>query len=299
MLPVTESFLNIFEKYRMRPTAVDQYESTGKQKLAGSLERSIAARAPIKFAMLGLPFKSTNIRDKVLGPLPDLGEELTIRNFEDFNNEVKQVYAPGIKIIVASDGYVFNDLLKVEDKVVDEYKEINESFFSNSTVDILDINDFYSGNSLSEKRDKLMLQFGYSWEKMQEEILFNPDVNMLYVSMIHFMEEELADKEFVSKNQLHKAAKKLTREMMLRNEAYNKLVRHELTDCIRLSMHQSVNNGYKYSFKLIPGEHTMHSPWHSTVVVADDEVITVHKKDAIAAGYELVYKNNQPYNFVK
>lgn len=292
-----QQILNIFEGYRMAPTTIDQYEQTGKALLASKMQTFVAQNKPIGFAMLGLPFKSTNTRDKVLGKLPDLGEELMVKNFEQFNAAVKAVYAPGIKIIVASDGYVFNDLLDVNDQTVEHYKEINNAFATDHTMNILDLNNFYTGQSITTKREKLMQQFGYTWERMEHEILFNPDVNMLYKGMIRFMEEELADKPYVSNSQRHKEAKRLSRLMMLRNEAYNQLVRKELADSIRLSMHQSVNNGYKYSFKLIPGDQTMYSPWHCSIVLNGTQAITMHKADAEKAGYELVYKNGQPYNY--
>ena len=297
-MQTTQQILNIFEGYRMQPTQIDQYENTGKPILAEMIDRFVSFNDPIKFAMLGLPFKSTNIRDKVLSDLPDLGEELTIKNFETFNNHVKQVYSPGVSITVASDGYMFNDVLGVSDYTVQEYRRITEGYRNDSSVEIVDINDFFSSPSTSSNREKIMQQFGYTWEKIEQEMLFNPDVQMLYKGMIRFMEEELANKTFPSNSQLHKAAKKLSREMMLRNEAYNQLVRKELNDHIRLSMHPSVNNGYKYSFKLIPGEHTQYSPWHCAIVMNGNEAVTMHRIDAVNAGYKLVYKGKQPYNFV-
>lgn len=298
MNQITQNLLDVFEGYRMQPLAIDQYECAGKQILASAFEKAIVNNSPIRFAMLGLPFKSINKRDKVLGELPDLGEELTIKNFEAFNESIKAIYAPGINITVASDGYMFNDILQVADKTVERYKEITESFRSNSTVNILEVDSFYQEKNPRVNREKVMQQFGYTWDKMEQEILFNPDVNLLYKGMIRFMEEEIAFKDFPSGNQRHKEAKRLSREMMLRNEAYNKLVRHELNDHIRLSMHPSVNNGYKYSFKLIPGQHTHHSAWHSSIVMVGREAITMHRADAEKAGYQLVYKGNQPYNYI-
>lgn len=298
MQPLTQAILNVFEGYRMAPTAIDEYESKGKQILSERIDSFIATSQPIRFAMLGLPFKSINKRDKVLGDMPDLGEELTIKNFETFNNAIKQIYAPGINIRVASDGYMFNDILGVKNETVNIYKAVTTEYRTNSTVDIIDINDFFTGNDAEANRNKIMQQFGYTWERMEQEILFNPDVQMLYKSMIRFMEEEIAAKDFASGNQRHKEAKRLTREMMLRNEAYNQLVRKELADHIRLSMHPSVNNGYKYSYKLIPGTNTKHSPWHAAIVMRQNEAITMHKADAVAAGYKLITKNGQPYNFV-
>lgn len=294
----TTQIVDAFSGYRMAPTAIDQYESAGKQILAERIDKFVSNGEPVRFAMLGFPFKSTNTRDKVLGPLPDLGEELTVKNFEAFNSAITAIYKPGVNITVASDGYVFNDLLGVTDRTVADYTAMSQHYGHNGTLKIIDLNDFYSGDSLAGKRDRLMQQFGYTWEKMEQEILFNPDVNFLYRGMLRFMEEELAYQDFPSNNQRGKAAKKLVREMMLRNEAYNLLVRKELADHIRLSMHPSVNNGYKYSFKLIPGEHTRHSAWHCVIVMRNGEAVTMHKSEAVAAGYELVTKDGQPYNFI-
>lgn len=298
MNQTTQNILNVFESYRMAPTAIDQYETSGKQILADRISTFAASNSPISFAMLGLPFKSTNTRDKVLGKLPDLGEELTIQNFSNFNEDIKRVYAPGINMVVASDGYVFNDLLGIADTTVEQYKEINQHMGASGPMKILDINDFYGGQSISLKREKLMDQFGYTWEKMEQQILFNPDVNFLYRGMLKYWDTEMACRNFESKSQRAKYAKKLVREMMLRNEAYNMLVRKELGDHIRLSMHQSVNNGYKYSFKLIPGQHTHHAAWNAVVVMRGEEAITMHKADAEKAGYQLVHKDGQPYNYV-
>lgn len=298
MNPVTNKIVEAFGNYRMAPTAIDQYESKGKQILAERIDGFVAQGQPIKFAMLGFPFKSTNTRDKVFGPQPDLGEQLTVQNFVDFNKTISSIYTPGVKITVASDGYVFNDLLGVADSTVADYTAISQDYSRAGIFQIIDLNDFYSGHDLAGKRTRLMDQFGYTWEKMEQEILFNPDVNFLYRGMLRFMEEELAWQNFPSKSQRGKAAKKLVREMMLRNEAYNMLVRKEMSDYIRLSMHPSVNNGYKYSFKLIPGQHANHSAWHCVIVMRGNEAITMHKADAIAAGYELVTKDGKPYNFV-
>lgn len=53
--------------------------------------------------------------------------------------------------------------------------------------------------------------------------------------MIRFMEEELANREHASKSQLHKAAKKLAKQMMFANESYSGLVAKEFAHAIRLS----------------------------------------------------------------
>lgn len=298
MNTTVENILNVFQNYRMRPTPNDQYEEKGKDVLRNKIAAYVAKHTAIDFVMLGFPFKSTNIRDKVIGILPDLGEELTLKNFAKFNEDIKTVYNAGVQLHVVSDGFIFNDVLNVEDKIVYGYKEVSVDMGKNSPVSWYDLNDFYSGDNLVSKREKVVDQFGITEEKLQQEILFNPDFNYLYNGMIRFMEEELAMNTYPSRNQLHKAAKKLTREMMFRNEAYSNLVREEFSSMVRLSMHPSVNNGAKYSFQLIPSPKAYHSAWHCAIAVGESgELETVHRKDAEQAGYELVYQSGRPYYF--
>lgn len=292
-----KNLVEIFEHFRMEPTPIDQFEVTGRAVLEAKMAPWVAALEPIRFVMLGFPFKSINVRDKVLGPLPDLGEELTLKNFAAFNAEVKLVYEPGVNITIVSDGFIFNDLLGVNGNAVQDYKAVSIGLQGRAPVTWYDLNDFYTGHDLPGKREKVMKHFGVTPEKLEQEILINPDTNFLYRGMIKFMHEELSIKTFASASQLQKAAKKLTREMMFRNEAYSNLVREEFADHVRLSMHPSVNSGAKFSFKLIPGANTHHSAWHAAVVKMPNEFITMHRRDAEAAGYRIINNYGRPYNF--
>jgi pyoverdine/dityrosine biosynthesis protein Dit1 len=294
--------IDIFERFMMQPTIIDQFDKVGREVLREKLSFFVILNRPIDFVMLGFPFKSTNIRDKVIGTLPDMAELKTLENFTRFNSQIKEVYPPGVHIHIVSDGFIFNDLLNVPDQTVVSYKHLSMDFGMSSNAPMLwyDLNDFYKGNDLREKREKVVNDFGITAEKLETDILMNPDVNYLYRGMIIFMEEELAMQTFPSKNQHTKAAKSLARQMMFRNEAYSNLVRQEFSSMIRLSMHPSINNGAKYSFQLIPSENARHSAWHSVLVVDEKgELSTVHRKDAEAAGHQLIYQDNRPFYFLK
>lgn len=282
---LADNIVGVFEKYRMMPSAIDEFEQKGKSVFVDKIHNYVKNNRTIEFVMLGFPFKSTNTRDKVISNVPDLGEKMSIDTFKSFTSEINAIYATGAKISIMSDGLIFNDVLEVDGKVVEAYKEICMDLASGVSFDILDLNDFYTRGSIESKRTMLMDEFGISYEQLQEKILFDADTNHLYSGMIRFMREELAMKSFPSGNQLQIAAKKLTKEMMLRNEAYSILVRRLYQDSIRLSMHPSVNNGSKFSFQMIPN--TTHSAWHSAIAMDDVNVTSMHKKDAIANGYEL------------
>lgn len=291
--------LDVFETFMMPRTTIDQYQEKGKPLLFDKMSQFVNKNKPIEFVMLGFPFKSTNIRDKVIGIKPDMGEELTLSNFKRFDREIRKIHEPGVVINMVSDGYVFNDLLGVDDKIVQEYKEISMDFAKTGPVKFYDLNDFYSSSSLQTKRSKVIEQFGVDETHLEREILINPDVNFLYKGMIRFMSEELAMLPYNSGNQLHKAAKKLARDMMFRNEAYSNLVRSEFSDKIRISMHPSVNSGAKYSFQLINSPKAQHSAWHCAIVVHENnEVETIHRKEAEAKGYEMVTVNGTAHHFL-
>jgi pyoverdine/dityrosine biosynthesis protein Dit1 len=161
------------------------------------------------------------------------------------------------------------------------------------------LEDAYSQySSLAQMRERLALHYGITDVELERRILMDADVNMLYRGMIRFMEAELAMKEMPSRNQLNKAAKLLARQMMLRNEAYSGLVNENFKDHIRLSMHPSINNGKKFSFQLIQSEKAIYSPWHGALLVDEmGDLATIHKKDAIEKGYELVMENGRPYYY--
>lgn len=295
---MTERIVEIFEGFRMPPTAIDQYLQGGREALIEKLAPFVSSGKTIQFVMLGYPFKSTNHRDKTIGEMPDMAEEVSIQNFRRFGQAISQVHPAGVQLNIASDGYVFNDLLEEKDQVVEAYGEFVKAMTQDTPVSLFNLMDFYQGASLQSARDKVMDQFGITDVELEKRILFDADVNALYRGMIHFMEEEVAFKPFPSRNQLHKFAKALARKMMFRNEAYSHLVSQEFSTAIRLSMHPSTNNGAKYSFQLVPGPKSRFSPWHSALLVSrNGEHETIHKKDAEAAGYELVMREGRPYNY--
>lgn len=293
-----ELILNVFEGFRMNPLSTDQYEVIGKQILRDKIGVFVCQNKPILFSIMGFPMKSTNTVHKVLGTLPDAAEEATLANFARFNQCIKQVYEPGVIITIASDGFAFNDVLGVNESCVDAYQEVSTDMIGDAPVTILNLRDFYDRNTtILNLQAKLNAQFGITEEELTRRILFDADVNTLYRGMLRFMEEEVAWQPFPSKNQQAKKAKILTREMMLRNEAYSGLVRSQLGDHIRLSMHPSINNGVKYSFELIPT--ARYSAWHSTLLVnADGNHTTIHRSDAEQTGHELIFKDGRPYNFL-
>lgn len=294
----TNAILDVFQEFRMAPTAIDQYEQAGKELLRQKIQSFVVAGEPLRFVMLGYPMKSPNFRDKVLGVLPDLAEQVSLQNFSRFADRIKEVYAPGANVTIVSDGYVFSDVLQVKDGIVAAYEEVVRDMSKDFPITIYNAGEFYSKRfSIATVREKIITQFGVTDAELERRILMQPDTNMLYRGMIKFMTGDLAIRDFISNSQLHKNAKIVARQMMVRNEAYGNLVSVEFADHIRLSMHPTVNNG-KYSFQLIPSPKAWTSPWHAALVVGKDGMYeTIHRKDAQQRELELVYADGRPFYF--
>lgn len=63
---------------------------------------------PIKLVLPAFPAKSPNRVDKVLGYLPDLGEELALAHLDGMCETIAEFYGPGAEVHIASDGIVYS-----------------------------------------------------------------------------------------------------------------------------------------------------------------------------------------------
>ena len=67
------------------------------------------------------PTKSPN-PNKVLGTLPDMAERLSLSFLNHLCQRIQLHYAPGMRILICSDGHVFGDLIRVADPAIDAYQ---------------------------------------------------------------------------------------------------------------------------------------------------------------------------------
>lgn len=293
-----DQVMGVFNTFRMPDSNISRWAEGGAEVLRSKLEPFVNNGREIQFLMLGYPFKSTNHQHKTLGTLPDLAEEVSLKQIASFGSAVRAVYPKGLKLTVLSDGFVFNDLLGEDEGVVDRYHDVTLGMAKDAQapVEIKTLKDLYPGSSLSAAREKMSSTFGITDVELERRILVDPNINWLYRAMIRFMEEETANRPQISKRQHHLAAKTLARAMMERNELYSNFADFEMPGYVRLSMHATTNDR-KWGFKLLPGEDARYSPWHCALLVGPNGISTIHRMDAEAAGYRLVSQNNQPYYY--
>lgn len=82
----------------------------GRVVFSPRVRRNVSAGRKIPMVLPAFPAKSINCADKVLGPLPDLGEELALDRLNDLCRSIQRVYEPGAMVLIATDGPCYNGM---------------------------------------------------------------------------------------------------------------------------------------------------------------------------------------------
>ncbi|CAF9943216.1 MAG: hypothetical protein ALECFALPRED_010848 [Alectoria fallacina] len=101
--------LSIIYRYRLTKAA-DAHDRwvEGTPKFLAIIDNFVKADMPVRMCMPAFPFKSANKVDKVLGSLPDRAEEAALGYMNTMCAEIGAVYRPGAKLLIVSDGLVYN-----------------------------------------------------------------------------------------------------------------------------------------------------------------------------------------------
>ena len=74
------------------------------------IDKFVIAGTQVEMCLPAFPFKSANKVHKVLGVLPDKAEELALERLNTLCTRIEDVYSPGAKLTIISDGLVYNGL---------------------------------------------------------------------------------------------------------------------------------------------------------------------------------------------
>jgi hypothetical protein len=86
----------------------DKWDDGGREYFERRIARFTSRDAKVEFCLPAFPCKSSN-PDKVMGTMPDKGEEMALLRLHSFVKGVEAIYKPGAKIWIISDGHVFSD----------------------------------------------------------------------------------------------------------------------------------------------------------------------------------------------
>lgn len=255
-----------------------------------------------RFLLPAFPTKSPN-RAKVLGPLPDLAEELALRFLESLCERVAEVYPPGARIRICSDGRVFNDLIGVSDDDVTRYaRELHRMIDRIGAIhlDQFTLDDVHPGAAHARMRAELTANRGPQPDELRAEVRRGGDLVHMYRGITRFMLEDLSVPGYTgSRAALQRRSRGLAYGVIARSRAWDELLAELFPDAVRLSIHPQPCSTRKIGLLLADTPDVWLTPWHSAAVDTGDGRFTLMKRaEAEAAGARLVTAHGRPSHFV-
>lgn len=107
-LELSSRILDILSRYKLQRDALPTKPSHGAFSFLAQIYGKVEAGQPILMCLPAFPFKSPNTSTKVLGRLPDKAEEFALAHLNGLCAAIGDVYPPGAKLMIISDGLVYN-----------------------------------------------------------------------------------------------------------------------------------------------------------------------------------------------
>ncbi|KAL8951290.1 MAG: hypothetical protein Q9222_002728 [Ikaeria aurantiellina] len=296
-----------------------QQLAAGRPKFLSVIDRFVIPGTQLEMCLPAFPFKSANKVDKVFGILPDKAEELALERLNSMCLRIGDVYSPGAKLTIISDGLVYNDLLGIPDRDTWAYGEalrriaVQKGFNHIGFSRLRDLVDFplpekleeitYVANATNFRRF-LFNNYGKESLDIDQEIATNPDTQLTYLGYRRFLESDLRYIFPLSNRRSNHAYKRdvkyLAKQMLIRGYAFAGAVKHSFPNHLRLSIHQSTGE-HKVSMSLLNTKTGYTTPWHCCVALLPDGdwvsgTMTEFRQDPMM---EIIYEDGRPSYFHK
>lgn len=293
----------LFRHRRLQTGAGECGENPCAQCLALHLpkvRRFVRAGEPIHFLLPAFPAKSPN-PEKVLGPLPDMAEELALSFLQQVCDEIAALYSPGARITICSDGRVFSDLVGVSDEDVTNYGREIDSMrerFNLESLAVFSMEDLYEVDDHENMRDELRRHYAEPLAAIEQRVHTFPHHQSLFNGIQRFLfEDRVAIETEKSRTQVRNECKALTYEVMQRSDAWGRLLSDCFPAALRLSIHPQNPHSEKIGILLGPAEDNWLTPWHGVAVKIDGKFRLMRRHEAEELGAHMMEHNGRPGYF--
>lgn len=267
------------------------------------IERFIRDDEKIHFVIPAFPAKSPN-QKKVLGALPDLGEQLALQFLQSICDYIGHFYPPGARITICSDGHVFGDVVGVTDNAVDNYRESLMGIIKTAnlaSLEMFGLDDAFGGNNYPRLREILERDYTVSLEELKSSVRTDKAARALFNGIHRFMYEDAlarGEGEELSKTKLRNDSKDAAYQTIRRSNAWSRVVAERFPAAIRLSIHPQPPHAEKLGLQLMPTKDGWLTPWHGVVLDDGNSLRLIKRWDAEKLGASIVRRNGRPSHFV-
>jgi pyoverdine/dityrosine biosynthesis protein Dit1 len=246
------------------------------------------------------PAKSPNLH-KVLGPLPDMAEELALKFLENICDEIKELYPPGARVTICSDGRAFSDLVGVTDEQVTAYglavSNLLEQIEARS-LELFSMEDLFESGDHAAAREQLCAHYAGSLEAIRERAHTYEHHLALFNGIQRFLfEDRVMIETGKSRTRVRNECKELAYQVIRRSDAWGRLVNECFPTALRLSIHPQVPHSDKIGILLGEANDAWLTPWHGVAVKAGSRFKLMKRQEAEALGARLVERGGRPYYY--
>jgi pyoverdine/dityrosine biosynthesis protein Dit1 len=285
-------------------TGPDDATAPDEQSIALQLPKLhyyISQGQPVHLILPAFPAKSPN-RQKVLGTLPDLGEEIALTFLQSLCDDIRQVYPPGARLSICADGRVFADLVQVSDAEVSAYNDALKKLLvrlGTADLDVVNLEDLLTTDSFDAARAWIVGQYGEPLEELKARVRDTDYARAMFNGIHRFVAEDgqaLAPEK--SKSRVKEEGKAVAYEVIQRSNAWTRLLAQEFPHALRLSIHPQHPHSDKIGLRITRAADDWLTPWHGVVLLRANDYVLLKRYQAEELGAMMVEKNGQPSHFV-
>ncbi|WP_419996304.1 L-tyrosine/L-tryptophan isonitrile synthase family protein [Streptomyces boninensis] len=253
---------------------------------------------PIQLTLPGFPCKSPNPA-KVLGHLPDQGERLSLGFLDQLCRSVSEVYAPGARLVICSDGHIFGDLIHVPDAHIDAYADALRTMIRGQRLDrltVYDLRDVYGDRPHDTKRTLVHDRYAPTVEDLRAELRHDDNALRLYRGITRFLVEDAAEYPG-SRAALQRACRRRAYGVIQRSRAWGELIAERHPRALRLSIHPQPAGAAKFGIRLLAARDVWTTPWHSAALRSADGAWELMPRAKAERLGRLVLRDGRPSHF--
>src|SRR5919197_960624 len=262
----------------------------------------VARGEPVEFVLPGFPAKSPNPR-KVLGPAPDMAERLSLDFLARLCDRIAELYPPGGRIIICSDGRLFTHVVDFSDADVTLYQTEMKALIQDmdgAPLDLFHLGQHFPGHDYESMRGMLVARYAEDIETVERNVRADEDSLRKYLGLTRFLFEDMLTPDYRgSRRTLQKRARNAAYHLLQRSDAWSNLIAERFPHAVRLSIHPQPCGSAKLGIHMMDTtDDNWLTPWHATAVeLGDDRWVLMKREEAEALDAELVHIGGQPSHF--
>ena len=264
----------------------------------------VQAGQPVHMVLPAFPAKSPSLR-KVLGPLPDLAEALSLDALQRLCAHIAAIHPAGARLTICSDGHVFGPTIGVSDPVIDQYQAAIRAMIARRSLRHLDTFCLCDCSSLlaggaghEDRRAALLAQHGQSLDDIRTGLLRTEDGVRQLRGIIRFMaEDDWRGDDARSATQVQREAKLRAYQVVQRSQAWGSFLQAVFPRSVRLSIHPQPRGSDKLGIHMLPTADAWLTPWHAVAVELGDRAVLMKRHQAEAQGARLIHVEGRPSHY--